>query len=112
MYLVSPMFTAKPISLRAFNNTSAFLSIVLISSPIKFTEKQNYKCRDNRKQIKFESMLETIGTQLRSFGHIKRHMRLSKNVQGWVLTGWRKRGRSKVIWIHGMIGRMSLGRHR
>ena len=29
MYLVFPMFTAKPISLQAFNNTSAFLSIVL-----------------------------------------------------------------------------------
>ena len=38
MYLVFPMFTAKPISLQAFNNTSAFLSIVLISSPINRTE--------------------------------------------------------------------------
>ena len=37
MYLVFHMFTAKPISLQAFNNTSAFLSIVLISPPIKST---------------------------------------------------------------------------
>ena len=29
-----PVFTAKPTSLQAFNNTSAFLSIVLISSPV------------------------------------------------------------------------------
>jgi len=34
MYLVFPVFTGKPISLQAFNNTFAFLSIVLISSPI------------------------------------------------------------------------------
>ena len=33
MYLVFPNFTAKPIYLQAFNNTSAFLSVVLISSP-------------------------------------------------------------------------------
>ena len=31
MYLVFAVFTAKPISLQAFNNASAFLSIVLIS---------------------------------------------------------------------------------
>ena len=31
-----PVFTAKSISLQAFNNTSAFLSIVLIPSHIKF----------------------------------------------------------------------------
>ena len=36
-YVLSfPVFTTKPISLQAFNNTSAFHSIVLISSPIKF----------------------------------------------------------------------------
>ena len=36
MLLVFPVFTAKAISLEAFNSTSAFLSIVLIPSPIKF----------------------------------------------------------------------------
>ena len=35
--LIFPVLSAKPISLQAFNNTSAFLSIALISSPIKFT---------------------------------------------------------------------------
>jgi hypothetical protein len=37
MYLVFPVYTVKPISLEVFNNTFAFLSIVMISSPIKFT---------------------------------------------------------------------------
>ena len=41
MYLVFPVFTAKPISLQAYNNTSAFLSIVLMSSPIKFKMKEH-----------------------------------------------------------------------
>ena len=34
MYLVFPVFYAKPISIQAFYNTSAFLSIALISSPL------------------------------------------------------------------------------
>ena len=42
MYLVFPVFTAKPISLQGFNNTTAFLSRVLISSPIKFTTQKRY----------------------------------------------------------------------
>ena len=44
MYLVFPVFTAKPISLQAFNNTSAFLSIVLISSPIKIHSGKSNSC--------------------------------------------------------------------
>ena len=40
MYLVFPVFTAKPISIQAFNNTSAFLSIVM-ASPIKFRLNNN-----------------------------------------------------------------------
>jgi hypothetical protein len=34
MYSVFPMFTAEPITLQAFNKTSAFLPVALMSSPI------------------------------------------------------------------------------
>ena len=37
MHWVFPVFIAKPISLQVFNNTSAFLSIDLITSPNRFT---------------------------------------------------------------------------
>ena len=60
MYLVFPVFTAKPISLSAFNNTSVFLSIFMIS-PTKFITALNY---DNEIIINFNGDLNAEGNWL------------------------------------------------
>ena len=55
-FQVFPMFTAKPISLHTFNNTSAFLSIVLISSAIEVKLATLQKKRPNTAMSQYDKL--------------------------------------------------------